>query len=373
MKPSHAKSCPPVDQKQSRFSMKCQPHSAKSGDTLSPCASVRLTDPGLTPNKTAPRWQRLLLKTDGTCDETRAPSSIDPFGQVVAGLQSCSDLRWRHALVLRQVLGVLPLEELDTIHGARLPAEVAVGRRLLVLGLAQCQGLSNGAGTAVEGDLDDVRNVVRSERPLLCAIGLDEEGQGLGHADGIRELHECTLAEAALHDRLCHLTANVRRGAVNLRGILAAECTTTVRTPTAVGVNDDLATSEARIALRPTDDELAGRVDVHVRVVAEERQGRLPILELDFRKRLLDHLLHDELVHLLHARSSHLRTGVSGALLGTLGLERLRVLRGDDDSVDLAGLHRAIRFLQVLNRHLRLPVGAQPPEKTTLPNVGQLF
>merc|ERR1719343_1950133 len=69
-----------------------------------------------------------------------SPSLVHPLGQVVASLQRCGDLLRVHLGVLREVLGVLPLEELDASLGVRLTAEVAIRRRLLVLRLAQRQG-----------------------------------------------------------------------------------------------------------------------------------------------------------------------------------------------------------------------------------------
>ena len=53
-------------------------------------------------------------------------------------------------------------------------------------------------------------------------------------------------------------------GAVHLGGVLAREGATTVGSPASVGVNDDLPAGEACVALRTTDDELAGGVDVQV-------------------------------------------------------------------------------------------------------------
>jgi len=146
--------------------------------------------------------------------------SIHPLCQVVAALQLRGNLRRVHRLVLGQVLGVLPFEELDALLSIRLPAEVAIRRCLLVLWLAKCQRLRDGAWPAVEADLDHIRDVVRGERALLRPVGLHEERQRLGHTDGIRELDQGALAEAALDDGLGHLSADVGRGPVHLGGVL---------------------------------------------------------------------------------------------------------------------------------------------------------
>merc|ERR1719229_37268 len=179
------------------------------------------------------------------CWKTRRGSSINPLGQIVAGLELRRDLLRGHALVLGQVLGVLPFEKLDTLLSIRLTAKVAVRRGLLVLGLTESQGLGDGTRAAIECDLDDVRDVVRCQGALLGAVGLHEKRKRLRHTDGIRELDQGALAEAAPHHGLGHLPADVRRGAVHLRGVLAGEGAAAVGPPATVRVNDDLTAGEA--------------------------------------------------------------------------------------------------------------------------------
>merc|ERR1719410_2937787 len=166
----------------------------------------------------------------------RIRSSVDPLGQIVAALQLRGDLRWCHRLELGQVLGVLPLEELDAILGDRLAPEVAVGRCLLVLRLTESQRLSDGTRTAVESDLDD---------------------------------------------GFCHLPADVGSRPVNFGGILAREGTAAVSSPTTVGVDDDLAACQPSVSLRTTDDEFARWVDVKMCVISIQTQRGLSILQGD--------------------------------------------------------------------------------------------
>mmetsp|Transcript_69582 Transcript_69582/g.161217 ORF Transcript_69582/g.161217 Transcript_69582/m.161217 type:complete len:213 (-) Transcript_69582:91-729(-) len=196
--------------------------------------------------------------------------SVHPFGQIVAALQLCSDLRRGHVLVLGQVLGVLPFEELDAVLGHGLTAKVAVGRSLLVLGFSQGERHGNGARAAVEGNLDDIGDVLRRERTLFGPVSLQEERQRLRNTNGIRELHQSTLAQATLHHGLGHLAADVSCRAIDLGGVLSREGTAAMRTPASVGVDDDLAAREAGITLRPANDELAGGVDVQVSEVAKQ-------------------------------------------------------------------------------------------------------
>merc|ERR1719172_342853 len=101
--------------------------------------------------------------------------SVHPLGEVVARFQCSIDLRRVHGLVLGQILGILPFEELDTILSVRLAAKVAICSSLLILGFAECKGHGNGTWTAIELDLDDVSDVVGCQITLLCTIGLHEE------------------------------------------------------------------------------------------------------------------------------------------------------------------------------------------------------
>mmetsp|Transcript_63424 Transcript_63424/g.115764 ORF Transcript_63424/g.115764 Transcript_63424/m.115764 type:complete len:217 (-) Transcript_63424:47-697(-) len=216
---------------------------------------------------------------------------------------------------------------------------MAVCSSLLVFGLPEGQGESDSTRPTIKLNLDDLGDVVSRQRSLLSTIGLHEERQRLGNTNGVRELHECALAEATLHDGLGHLTANVRSRAVDLCGVFTRECTTTMRTPASVSVNDNLPTSEAGIALWSSDDKFARRVDVQVRVITKQSQGWLAILQSDFFKCLLDNLLHDELVHLLHAGRLHVRACVTSTLRATCCLARLCMLGGNHNSVNFLWLH----------------------------------
>merc|ERR1719401_1778256 len=126
--------------------------------------------------------------------------SVDPLREVVARLEFRCDLLSVHGRVLREVLRIFPLEELDALLGHGYAPEMAVCGRLLVLGLPQGQRLGDGAWPAIKGDLDNIGDVFCSEGALLCAIGLHEERQWLRHADGVGQLHKRALAETALHN-----------------------------------------------------------------------------------------------------------------------------------------------------------------------------
>merc|ERR1719359_2815829 len=198
-------------------------------------------------------------------------SLVHPLLEVVALLQLRIHAGRGHGRVLREVRGVLPLEVLLAVLRVWLATEVAVRSRDLVLRLTQLQRLRDGARAAVEVDLHDLRDRLRRQAARLRAVRLHEERERLRNADRVRELHERALAEAALHHRLGHLPADVRRRAIDLRRVLAGERAAAVRTPPTVRVDDDLAPGEPSVTLRAADDELARRVDVEVGVIAVKR------------------------------------------------------------------------------------------------------
>jgi hypothetical protein len=93
------------------------------------------------------------------------------------------------------------------------------------------------------------------------AEGVDHDRGWLGNADGVGNLHQAACRQAGGNDVLGDITASVGGGTVNLGRILAGESTATVRCRTAVGVDDDLAASQAAVTLRAADDKTTGRVD----------------------------------------------------------------------------------------------------------------
>lgn len=132
----------------------------------------------------------------------------------------------------------------------------------------------------------------------------DGDRERLSQADGVADLDQAAAANAGLDQRLGHPAGSVSCRAVDLGEVLAGESAASVRPPTAVRVDDDLATGETGVALRAADDEVAARVNVHDRVLVE-------IL-------LRNHNFHD-LLHDLRAQ--------------LFQRDLLRVLHRDDDGV----------------------------------------
>src|SRR5512144_2722350 len=79
--------------------------------------------------------------------------------------------------------------------------------------------------------------------------------------DGRGELNLGVSRESGGDDVLRDPTSHVRCGAVDLRRILARKRTAAVTAPAAIGVDDDFATGQTRIALWTTHDKTPRRID----------------------------------------------------------------------------------------------------------------
>mmetsp|Transcript_3573 Transcript_3573/g.7812 ORF Transcript_3573/g.7812 Transcript_3573/m.7812 type:complete len:431 (-) Transcript_3573:26-1318(-) len=257
---------------------------------------------------------------------------------------------------------------------------MAVRGGLVVFWFAKGKVAGEGSGAGIEVNLDELRNLGCGEAFLLGSVGLDEDAQWLGDTNGVRKLNEGTLTESGTDDGLCHPTASVGSRTIDLGGILSGESTSSVGTPSSIGIDDNLSSGKTGISLRSSNDEFSRGVDVKVACfTVVDGNGGFSRLELDAFEGGLDDVLVDEFIHLLHGRGKLFFTLVlatvvlSGLFLGTLSLGRLGVLGRDDNSVDLDGGDRSVGVLLVLDGDLGLSIGTQPPEGTVLTDIRQFL
>lgn len=223
-----------------------------------------------------------------------------------------------------KLLGLLP-RELGS-------AKVTTSSGSQVLGLLQAEVLDNDTGTQVEVAADDLDELL--VRLLTGTVGVDEDGKRVGHTNRVRELHEDATSKASSDERLGNPSRSVGGGSVDLGEVLAGESSTTVRTPTTVGVDNDLSASQTGVTLGTTNDEAARGLNVVDGVVVEQVGGN----------HLLDDFFHDLGSELL-----------SRDLLGVLGR--------DDDRVNTER-DGGTAILLVLDSDLGLGVGSEPSERT---------
>lgn len=155
-----------------------------------------------------------------------------------------------------QCLGLLPAEAL-------VGTKVTVLGRLEVDGLGQVKLLDNDTRPHVKVLLDNLHKLVAAL--LRSAVGLNKDGEGLGNTNGVRQLNQSAAGQASGDQRLGDPTTKVGSRAIDLGEILSRESTTTVGTPSTVGIDNDLATSQTSVTLRTTDDEEAGGLNLHTR------------------------------------------------------------------------------------------------------------
>src|SRR5438105_6046130 len=153
--------------------------------------------------------------------------------------------------------------------------------------------------------------------------GLDVERDRMRATDHIRDLELAAIGEPGLHDVLRDVARGVRAGTVDLGRILPAERAAAVTGVSAVGVDDDLAAGQSRIAHRTADREGSRSVD--------------DVLGLRVEPRLSDRRTDDVLPDLV---------------LQTLVIDTRIVLRRDHDRVAPLGLPASI-----FDGHLGLSVG----------------
>lgn len=209
---------------------------------------------------------------------------------------------------------------------------MTVSGSLKVLRLLEVEGLDDKSGSEVKVLPDNFDKL--GVALLTGTVSVDEDGKGFSDTDGVRELDEGSSGETSSDKGLGDPSSSVGGRSVDLGPVLTGEGTTTVSTPTTVGVDNDLSASETGVTLRTTNNKSAGRLDVVDNTIVKEVLG----------DNLLDDLLKDLLSELL-------------------GSDLLSVLSGDDDSVDTEGDHSTILTLLVLNGDLRLRVGSEPAHR----------
>ena len=130
----------------------------------------------------------------------------------------------------------------------------------VVDGVGEVQLLDNDTRAEVKVLVDDLNKLLRGL--VRGAVCLNEEGQRLSYTNGVGKLDQCATSQLGVDERLGDPAGKVSGGAVDLGVVLSGESTTTVGTPTTVGVNDDLTSSKTGVTLGTTDDEKTGGLDL---------------------------------------------------------------------------------------------------------------
>lgn len=154
----------------------------------------------------------------------------------------------------------LELKRLRLLPGEALVGEVAILGGLEVDWLGQVELLDDHSRAEVEVGADDLLEVVGGL--LRGSVRVDEDGEGLGDTDGVRQLDEAAAGQLGVDEGLGDPASDVGGGAVDLGEILSGESTTSVSSPSTVCVDDDLAASQTGVTLWATDDEESRGLDL---------------------------------------------------------------------------------------------------------------
>src|ERR1700694_5996859 len=123
---------------------------------------------------------------------------------------------------------------------------MTIGGRPAVDRASQVQVGDYGSRTQVKHLRDGRFNLAGIDR--RGAKGLDHDRNGPGNPDGIGHLNLTTLCRPRGHDVLSHPPGRVSRRSVDLGWILSGEGASAMTGHAAVGVHDDLSTSETRVS-----------------------------------------------------------------------------------------------------------------------------
>lgn len=153
-----------------------------------------------------------------------------------------------------------------------LPGEALVGTKVAVLGSLEVDGAvqvelaDNDTRSHVEVVTDDLDELLRGL--LGGTVGVNVDREGLGDTNGVGQLDKGAAGKAGVDQGLGDPAGEVGSGTVDLGEILSRESTTTVGTPTTVGVDNDLTAGQTGITLGTTNDEAARGLDLeHVLVL----------------------------------------------------------------------------------------------------------
>lgn len=209
-------------------------------------------------------------------------------------------------------------------------AEVSARSGLLVNGSLQVEFLDEHTRSEIEVLGDYFLEISVSVSISNSVVSVDVHRQRLSNTNTISDLDESSLAEAIRNERLSDPSGGISSRSIDLSGVLSREGTTTVTTPTTIGVNDDFTSSETSITMRSSDSERTRRIQVVNGVCVQQVSG--------------DDYLNDVLLEFL----SDVFVGNSGS-----------VLLRNEDSVDTERSNE-LTFLLVFNGHLHLSVGSHP-------------
>ena len=149
---------------------------------------------------------------------------------------------------------------------------MTISRRGLIDRAQQIKHLHDSFGAQVEVFLDQLGNFLI--RYFASAVGCYPNTGGFCYTDSVRNLDQAATGQARCHDIFGYITSGIGGGTVNLGRVFTGECTAAVRRCATIGVDNDLAASQAAIALRTANYKTAGRVDQKFDIALDQFFGQ---------------------------------------------------------------------------------------------------
>ena len=91
---------------------------------------------------------------------------------------------------------------------------------------------------------------------------IDINRQGLRDTNGIRKLNGAALGKTGRNDIFCQIARRIGGRAVYFGRVFARKCAAAMRRRASISVDNNFTAGQAGIAIRPANNESAGRVDV---------------------------------------------------------------------------------------------------------------
>ena len=126
----------------------------------------------------------------------------------------------------------------------------------------EAEPFDDGSRTKIEDHFSFFLDLGIVEAVFCRIVRIDIDRYRTGNTDGIGDLNSAFVGKTCSNNILCYVTSCIGCTAVNLGRIFAAECTAAMRSCATVGINNDLASGQAGIAMRSTDDKTSGRSDM---------------------------------------------------------------------------------------------------------------
>ncbi len=215
-------------------------------------------------------------------------------------------------------------------------AKVTIGSGLLIDGTPQFERFDDPLGGQLKVLAHQLFQAIF--RNFAGVEGIHQYADRFGHADGVGELDFTAIGEPRGNDILGDIAAHVAGRAVNLGRVFAAESSAAVPAHASVGIDDDLAARQARVAHGTAHHKPPRGIDVVFGIGIEQFGGNGG----------LDHVLKN--------------VGVQGFVV-----DGLRVLGGNDHRIDAFWLIVGIVF----HRDLRFSVGPQIRQLAALAHFGK--